>query len=114
MGCTVMKVGIIEYIDAAHHLPEHKTCGAMHGHTYKIEVVVEGKKGKSGMVIDFGELRKIVRKVLEGYDHHVLNDIIKQPTCENLCEDIYAKLQKKLDFSFTLRVWEGKDKWVEK
>jgi hypothetical protein len=35
------------------------------------------------------------------------------PTCENLTEDIRVKLEKKIDMKFTLRVWEGKNKWVE-
>jgi 6-pyruvoyltetrahydropterin/6-carboxytetrahydropterin synthase len=109
-----MKLGIIEYIDAAHCLPQHKTCEPMHGHTYRIEVVIEGEKGKDGMVMDFGELRKVVKKILKEYDHRVLNDLMEKPTCENLCEAIYSKLEKEIKFPFTLRVWEGRGKWVEK
>ncbi|MEE8167974.1 MAG: 6-carboxytetrahydropterin synthase QueD [Candidatus Hydrothermarchaeales archaeon] len=108
-----MKLGIIEYIDCAHYLPEHKSCGKMHGHTYKIEVTIEGEK-KEGIVIDFHELKARVKDVLGEYDHCALNEILEFPSCENLCENIYAKLEKKLEFPFTLRVWEGKGKWVEK
>lgn len=110
----MMKACIIEYIDAAHCLPRHKTCEPMHGHTYRVEVKVEGEKGEDGMVMDFAELRGIVRRVLKEYDHKVLNDIVEYPTCENLCEAIYAKLEKELKFPFTLRIWEGRDKWIEK
>lgn len=110
-----MKVGIIQYIDSAHCIPEHKTCGEMHGHTYKVEVVVKGKKDKkTHMVIDFGDLKKIVKEVLAEYDHRSLNDVIETPTCENLCDSIYTKLEKRLNFPFTLKVWEGRDKWIEK
>lgn len=108
-----MKVGIVDHIDSAHYIPHHKTCGKMHGHTYRIEVVVEGRKNR-GMVIDFYELKKSLREVLNEYDHVSLNEAMENPTCENLCEAIHAKLKKKLKFSFTLRVWEGVDKWVEK
>lgn len=108
-----MKVGIIEHIDSAHCLPEHDTCSEMHGHTYTIEVVVEGTKGAGDMVIDFVDLKRIVREVLKVYDHKLLNNIIKVPTCENLTEDMRKKLEKRIDMPFTLRVWEGKDKWVE-
>lgn len=108
-----MKVGIREHIDSAHHLPEHETCKEMHGHTYTVEVVVEGTKKEGGMVIDFIELKKIVRGVLKEYDHKVLNDIIDVPTCENLAEDMQKRLEKRIDMAFTLKVWEGKNKWVE-
>jgi 6-pyruvoyltetrahydropterin/6-carboxytetrahydropterin synthase len=108
-----MKVGIVEYIDAAHCLPEHKTCGVMHGHTYRVEVTVEGEKKSNGMVIDFVKLRRIVKNVLKKYDHKVLNDLMEYPTCENFCEHLCKKLEKELDFPFTLRVWEGKGKWIE-
>lgn len=108
-----MKVGIIEYIDCAHYLPEHKSCGEPHGHTYKIEVTVEGEK-KKGIVIDFHDLKAVVREVLRDYDHRSLNEVIDFPSCENLCESIYERLQGKLGFPFTLRVWEGRNKWVEK
>ena len=37
-----MRLGITEFIDCAHHLPGHAKCGQLHGHTYKVEVVIEG------------------------------------------------------------------------
>lgn len=108
-----MKIGIRTHIDSAHCIPHHETCNEMHGHTYTIELTVEGEKGKGDMVIDFMELKKILADVLEGYDHKTLNDIIEIPTCENLTESIREKLEKKIDMPFTLRVWEGMNKWVE-
>lgn len=107
-----MRLGIIEYIDSAHYLPDHKSCGTPHGHTYKIEVTIEGEK-KGGIVIDFHDLRRQVREVLKEYDHRSLNEILEFPSCENLCESIHAKLKEKLEFPFILRVWEGRNKWVE-
>ena len=108
-----MRIGIIDHIDSAHCIPHHETCDEMHGHTYTVELRVEGSKKEGGMVIDFIDLKKILREVLDGYDHKVLNDIIDVPTCENLTESIRAKLEKKIDMPFVLRVWEGKNKWVE-
>lgn len=108
-----MKVGIRDHIDSAHHLPEHETCKEMHGHTYTVEVVLEGEKGEGNMVMDFMKLKKIVREVLGEFDHRVLNDIIDVPTCENLAEAIRARLEARIDMPFTLKVWEGKNKWVE-
>jgi 6-pyruvoyltetrahydropterin/6-carboxytetrahydropterin synthase len=108
-----MKIGIRTHIDSAHCIPEHETCNEMHGHTYTVELTVEGEKGEGDMVMDFMELKKILGDVLKDYDHRVLNDMMDVPTCENLTEDIRGKLEVKIDMPFTLRVWEGKNKWVE-
>ena len=58
-----MKLGITEYIDCAHFLPGHEKCGRLHGHTYKVEIVIEGDH-KKGMIIDFADLKKADREVL--------------------------------------------------
>ena len=39
-----MKLGITEYIDCAHYLPSHDKCGRLHGHTYTMDVIIEGEK----------------------------------------------------------------------
>jgi 6-pyruvoyltetrahydropterin/6-carboxytetrahydropterin synthase len=107
-----MKLGVIEYIDCAHYLPGHEKCGSLHGHTYKIEVVIEGEN-KSGMVIDFAELKKAIKDTLGLYDHKTLNDLLEFPSVENICESIKHKLAERIRFPFTLRIWEGHGKWVE-
>lgn len=110
---TKMKLGIIEYIDSAHYLPGHKTCGIVHGHTYKVEVVIEGEKKENGMVMDFYDIKTVIRNVLKEYDHKLINDIIPYPSAENICEHICSKLSTRLDFPLTVRVWEGEGKWCE-
>jgi 6-pyruvoyltetrahydropterin/6-carboxytetrahydropterin synthase len=107
-----MKLGIIEYMDCAHFLPGHPKCGSMHGHTYKVEVVIEGEN-KSGMIIDFADLKKGVRETLAKFDHRLLNDFLEFPSIENICEMIKGLLRERLPFPFTLRVWEGMGKWAE-
>jgi 6-pyruvoyltetrahydropterin/6-carboxytetrahydropterin synthase len=107
-----MKLGVIEYIDCAHYLPGHQKCGALHGHTYKIEVVIEGEN-KSGMIIDFAELKRSLRETLSVYDHRNFNDFLEYPSVENICEMIKRKLGESMPFPFTLRVWEGQGKWAE-
>jgi 6-pyruvoyltetrahydropterin/6-carboxytetrahydropterin synthase len=108
-----MKLGVIEYIDSAHYIPGHETCGNMHGHTYKVEFIIEGEKKESGMVMDFYDMKSILRKVLSEYDHRCLNDIVEYPSVENICESVYNKLRDKIDMPFTLRIWEGRGKWCE-
>ena len=107
-----MKLGVVEYMDCAHYLPGHKKCGTLHGHTYKIEMVIEGEN-RSGMIVDFAELKDSLRETLTAYDHRALNDFLEYPSVENICEMIRHKLEPRVPFAFTLRVWEGKGKWAE-
>jgi len=107
-----MKLGVIDYIDCAHFIPGHDKCGSLHGHTYKVEVVIEGDND-SGMIIDFAELKATIKETLKLYDHKTLNDILEFPSVENICESIKKKLAENIHFPFTLRIWEGHGKWVE-
>ena len=107
-----MKLGVTEYIDCAHFLPGHSKCGALHGHTYKVEIIVEGQI-KEGMIIDFADLKQAVREVLAHYDHRNWNDVLDYPSVENICELLSSKLKERLRLPFTLRVWEGHGKWAE-
>jgi 6-pyruvoyltetrahydropterin/6-carboxytetrahydropterin synthase len=108
-----MRLGVIEYIDSAHYLPGHKTCGCMHGHTYKVELIISGEKKDSGMVMDFYDMKTVLRKVLSEYDHRCLNDVVEFPSVENICESAYNKLKDQIPYPFVLRMWEGKGKWCE-
>ena len=107
-----MKLGVIDYIDCAHYLPGHDRCGSLHGHTYKIEVVIEGEN-KSGMIVDFSELKKSIKEALGFFDHKTLNDLLEYPSVENICAAIKSRMAEHIHFPFTLRVWEGHGKWVE-
>jgi 6-pyruvoyltetrahydropterin/6-carboxytetrahydropterin synthase len=108
-----MRLGIIDYIDSAHYLPGHGKCGRVHGHTYKIEVIIEGEVRESGMVIDFYDLKKGVKETLTEYDHMLLNEILEFPSSEYLCQHIHSRLLGKFGFPLLVRVWEGEGKWCE-
>ena len=108
-----MKVGIIEHFDSMHLLPGHPKCGVPHGHTYTVEVHVEGPV-QNGMVIDFDLLKRSLRAVLKEIDHTDLNKILEFPSCENLCTHILKGLRRSIDQEkVTVRVWEGDGKWAE-
>jgi 6-pyruvoyltetrahydropterin/6-carboxytetrahydropterin synthase len=107
-----MKLGVTEYIDCAHFLPGHPKCGSLHGHTYKVEITIEGET-RNGMVVDFADLKQSVRETLGQYDHRNFNDFLEYPSVENICDLLSSKLKLKLPFTFTLRVWEGHGKWAE-
>ncbi|MEM2918303.1 MAG: 6-carboxytetrahydropterin synthase QueD [Candidatus Altiarchaeota archaeon] len=109
-----MKIGREFYFDAAHFLPRYKgKCERFHGHTYKLEVIIDGEIQKNGMVLDFNDLNKIVNeKILNFLDHRNLNEIFKQPTAERIAEWIFSKLKKELPCLYSVKLWEGKGKWV--
>jgi 6-pyruvoyltetrahydropterin/6-carboxytetrahydropterin synthase len=108
----LMRLGITDHLDCAHLLPGHTKCGRLHGHTYRVEVVVEGE-ARDGMIVDFADLKAQVRSVLSRYDHRHWNDFMEYPSVENICQRLADDLGAKLAFPFLLRVYEGHGKWVE-
>lgn len=107
-----MRLGITDHLDCAHLLPGHPKCGRLHGHTYRVEVVVEGE-ATDGMIVDFSDLKTQVRSVLSRYDHRHWNDVMDYPSVENICQRLADDLGAKLAFPFSIRVYEGHAKWVE-
>ncbi|MFA7278420.1 MAG: 6-carboxytetrahydropterin synthase QueD [Candidatus Gracilibacteria bacterium] len=81
---------------ASHFLTKYYgQCERLHGHSYKLEVTVEGDVGENDMVIDFGILKRIVvRRVIDKLDHHHLNDLFENPSAERVCEWIWGQLEK--------------------
>ena len=98
--------------DAAHNLVHyHGKCERLHGHTYRLQVVLEGWPDSEGMIMDFIELKEIVKEhVLSRLDHAYLNDIIPQPSAENIALWVWNELAdrvKREDCSlYEVRVWE--------
>lgn len=113
--------------DSAHFLPNHKgKCSSMHGHTYRLEVTVIREEGQlintgsdEGMVIDFADLKEIVKEeVLDKIDHKVLNEVFSfRTTAENMAAHIFAVLTEKLHSVGVrvdkIRLWETPDSYVE-
>lgn len=91
--------------EAAHLLPNvpagHK-CGRLHGHSYRVQIHVAGElDDKLGWVMDFADIKKIVRPIIKELDHYYLNDIpgLENPTSENLARWIWNKLHSLLPLS---------------
>lgn len=109
-------VGSKEFrFSAAHRLPSHDgPCREMHGHNYTLVVSVEGELDeKSGMVMDFYEIEKIVNgKILSRLDHVCLNDIIPNPTCENLSIWIWGQLKGEVACLHEVKLYERPDSFV--
>lgn len=84
--------------EAAHFLPKvpagHK-CARMHGHSYSIEVVIEGEiDAERGWVMDFAEIDEHVQPLVKQLDHQVLNEIdgLVNPTSELLAVWFWKRL----------------------
>ena len=56
--------------EGAHRLPWHDgLCSNLHGHSYRMVVEVEGPPDDRGMVIDFKEIKRIIKPLVEQWDH---------------------------------------------
>ena len=84
--------------EAAHFLPKvpvgHK-CARMHGHSYQIEVAIEGEVDRErGWLVDFAEIDEHVTPLVRQLDHQVLNEIegLANPTSELLAHWWWQRL----------------------
>lgn len=96
----MFRLKVEEGFAAAHFIKEyHGKCENLHGHNYKVFLYVEGDKpGKGGMLVDFGILKDVLRKVLKGLDHTLLNELPafseKEPSAEYIAEYIWLEVSK--------------------
>ncbi|HKJ40700.1 MAG TPA: 6-carboxytetrahydropterin synthase [Sunxiuqinia sp.] len=70
-------------VSASHqlNLPYESKCNGLHGHNWLIDICVNCNELENNMVIDFNVLKE---KVFLCLDHKHLNDIIPDPTVENI------------------------------
>jgi len=105
-----MLLKIIRKFSSAHRLPQYDgPCHNLHGHTWKVVFVLEGTVQKNGMVYDFKALKKLLDEQLP--DHQYLNDLLENPTAENLAPYLFEKISKVLQplglTIKTLELWEN-------
>lgn len=88
--------------DAAHWLPnvpeDHK-CRRIHGHTYRLRVVVSGTLDVTlGWVMDFADLKAVVEPLVKSLDHYLLNEIegLENPTCERIAIWLWDRIKPKV------------------
>jgi len=85
-------------IEAAHRLPnvpEGHKCARLHGHSFRIRIVVRGPVDPhTGWLMDFGELKAAWAPLDAQLDHFYLNDIdgLENPTSEVLAKWIWDRL----------------------
>lgn len=104
--------------EAAHHLPlfplGHK-CQGMHGHNYKVSIALEGELNAAGVVQDFCMLDSYMHTMVASLDHKVLNDIVENPTAENIAEHVRHWLASTVMAPIlkSVRVYENDDSWAQ-
>ncbi len=105
-----------DHFAAAHRLREyHGECEKLHGHSWRIEVELEGAElNDLGMLMDFREVKAALKGVLDRLDHGYLNEVEPfdnlNPTTENLCRYVAEQLRDSLDCRVSIRrvtCWES-------
>ena len=141
----IIRLTKIFHFETGHALAGYDgKCKNVHGHSYRLEVTVQGtpiddpSHVKYGMVIDFGDLKKIVKKeVVDVYDHALLlnknggyrdiGEYLKekghrillvnfQPTGEMMLFDIAERIKAKLPGNirlFSLKLYETGTSYAE-
>jgi 6-pyruvoyltetrahydropterin/6-carboxytetrahydropterin synthase len=86
--------------DSAHHLHCYEgKCKSLHGHTYKLQVVMSGKVDARGLAIDFGDIKRLAKeRIIEKLDHRYLNEVLPpmNTTAENMVVWMYEQLDAAL------------------
>jgi 6-pyruvoyltetrahydropterin/6-carboxytetrahydropterin synthase len=112
----MFRARVIQTFSAAHRLREYQgDCERLHGHNYRVEVVVQSPTLDSiGIVMDFRELKVLLKEALDRLDHQYLNDLDPfrelNPSAENIARHLFsslAPLMKKPVELAEVVVWEN-------
>jgi len=99
----VYEVTVEQTFAAAHALRHYKgACENLHGHNFKVHVTIEGDQlDKAGMLVDFLDVKALMRQVMQIIDHKNLNEIPpfdeeKNPSAECIAEFFYNHMSTGL------------------
>ncbi|MBF8983223.1 6-carboxytetrahydropterin synthase QueD [Lutibacter sp. B2] len=89
--------------DSAHFLANYEgKCANIHGHRWKVKIEVQSEEliegGQlDGMVVDFGDLKKDIKEMVDFYDHALIieEDTMRKETVENLIKDGFKIINVK-------------------
>jgi 6-pyruvoyltetrahydropterin/6-carboxytetrahydropterin synthase len=88
--------------EAAHFLPsfpEGHKCRRMHGHSFRVDIVVEGPLDPArGYLVDYGDIKRAVAPLHDELDHRLLNDLpgLANPSSEMLAVWVWDRLHPVL------------------
>lgn len=115
----MFELKVVANFAAAHQLKMvAKKCENLHGHNWKVEVCVAGETlNDAGVLVDFGEIKKHLSKVIAMLDHKFLNELEffhdGNPSSENIAMYIAKTLRAAIndDSIKVTRVttWESED-----
>lgn len=103
---------------AAHSLRNFNgRCEALHGHNWKVEVTVKGSElDEAGLVMDFGEIKKLMSQALDQLDHRHLNEVPPfdelNPSSELIAKHLFTTIARDLPPQVKMKsvaAWESED-----
>ena len=111
----MFEVAVEQSFASAHALRNYKgRCENVHGHNWKVRVVIEGEKlDQTGMLVDFLDVKSFMGEILDRIDHQFLNEIppfdVINPSAENIAEYFFQQMTGKLaETSVQVRIREVK------
>jgi 6-pyruvoyltetrahydropterin/6-carboxytetrahydropterin synthase len=110
----MFEVTVEQTFAAGHALRNYKgKCENVHGHNFKVQVVIEGEKlDETGLLVDFIDVKNAMRAIIDRLDHVFLNDIapfdVKNPSAENIAEYFYTELSRSVKGDVPIRLREVK------
>jgi 6-pyruvoyltetrahydropterin/6-carboxytetrahydropterin synthase len=101
-GERMYEVTVEDSFAAGHYLRDYKgKCENPHGHNYKVRVTLTGPTlDKAGLLLDFKDLKEVMKHVIDRLDHQMLNEIepfiALNPSAENLAKYFYDQTNGRL------------------
>jgi 6-pyruvoyltetrahydropterin/6-carboxytetrahydropterin synthase len=99
----MFEVSVEQTFAAGHALRNyHGKCENVHGHNYRVRVLVEGQDlDEAGLLVDFVEMKRVMRDIIEKLDHQFLNDVPPfdklNPSAENMARYFFEEMTRLLD-----------------
>ncbi len=99
----MFEVSAEETFAAGHSLRNyHGKCENVHGHNYRVRVTLAGADlDHAGLLVDFVEIKRLLRAIIEKLDHQFLNDVEPfdklNPSAENMARYFYEQMAQRLD-----------------
>lgn len=87
---------------SGHYLRNYKgKCENPHGHNYKVRITLCGRElDQAGLLLDFRDLKQVMRPVIDRIDHQMLNELepftTMNPSAENLARYFYEETSRQL------------------
>ena len=109
-GNRMYEVTVEDSFAAGHYLRNYRgKCENPHGHNYKVRITLHGKElDQAGLLLDFKELKQVMKPVIERLDHQMINDVAPfttlNPSAENLARYFYDETNSTLKNSTSGRV----------